>query len=118
MQAWTVIPLQVRIAVAICICVACFLAGARLERMAWQSKAAKAVVTERKQTVQAETIADESRKQAQNDAQKVASATTTVVETIRYVYKTIPAACPDARPVPDSVRDIITDAEKALAASR
>lgn len=118
MQVWSVIPLQVRIAVAICTCVACFLAGARLERMAWQSKAAKAVVVERKQTVKAEAIADEARKQAQNDVQKVADTTTNAAETIRYVYRTIPASCHDARPVPDSVRDIITDAEKALAASR
>ena len=118
MQVWSVIPLQVRIAVAICICVACFITGARLERMAWQSKAAKAVITERKQTAKAEAIADEARKQAQNDVQKVADTTTNASETIRYVYRTIPASCPDARPIPDSVRDIIADAEKALATSR
>jgi hypothetical protein len=107
---------------AACIFFSGYRLGIKLERGEWESAARRqahqAHRGEQKATVTSERIADESRTQAETDTQAAKSETTETVERIRYVYRTIPAACPDARNLPDSVRDDLDKARQALAASR
>jgi len=107
---------------AACIFFSGYRLGVKLERGEWESaarrQAQQAHRGEQKATATSEHIADESRTHAETDTQAAKSETTETVERIRYVYRTIPAACPDARNMPDSVRDDLDKARQALAASR
>lgn len=96
--------------------------GVKLERGKWEHAALRQAQQSHKQeqqaTVASEQVADTTRQQAEAQTSQVAATTVQTVERIRNVYHTIPAACPDARPVPDSVRRELDQARAALAAAR
>lgn len=96
--------------------------GVKLERAKWEHAALKNERVERRQeqqaTVTSEQVADTTRRQADAKTSQVAATTVQTVERIRNVYHTIPAACPDARPLPDSVRHDLDEARATLAAAR
>ena len=120
------IPLPYRILASVLIVLAilatCFYSGRRYERRIWQAKAATQlqdeVKQERTQTRTSEAVGDAHRQQATNTTQQQQATTQAAVERIRYVYRDLPSACPDARPLPDVVRVQLAEAERALAAAR
>ena len=120
------IPLPYRILASVLIVLAilatCFYSGRRYERRIWQAKAATQlqaeVKQERTQTRTSEAVGDAHRQQAQSTVQHQQAATQAAVERIRYVYRDLSPACPDARPLPDGVRVQLAEAERALTAAR
>lgn len=95
--------------------------GEQAERSMWQEAAARAEAASREKE-QADTIASEgARDAAAEEAREASDDTrdqkTQTIETIRYVYRDRPAACPDAGPLPDSVRDTLSAAHDALTAA-
>lgn len=98
-----------------------FDAGVSHERERWQ-KAALIAEAEAREQEQADTTASEGARDAA--AQEAADASadardqkTQTIETIRYVYRDRETACPDAAPLPDSVRDSLGAAYDALTSS-
>lgn len=101
--------------------VAIYDAGVAQERGKWQEAAARAEAASREKE-QTDTIASEgARDAAAEEAREASDDTrdqkTQTIETIRYVYRDRPAACPDAGPLPDSVRDTLIAAHDALTAA-
>lgn len=92
--------------------------GEQAERAMWQEATARAEVASREKE-QADTTASEgARDAAAEEAREASDDTrdqkTQTIETIRYVYRDRPAACPDAGPLPDGVRDTLSAAHDAL----
>ena len=98
-------------------------AGVKAEAARWTAAQAKAdrEQQERQERAQAssEAATDDARAGAQQDSRETREATTNTIETIRYVYRTLPASGCRPDPVPDGVQDELRRAyEAAAAASR
>lgn len=99
-----------------------FYGGRRYERRIWQANGATQlqaeVQQERTQTRASEAVSDTQRQLAHAVVQHQQATTQAAVERVRYVYLNQAPACPGARPIPDSVREQLAEAERALAAAR
>ena len=120
------IPLPYRILASALIVLAVlattFYGGRRYERRILQAKVAPQlqaeVKQERTQTRASDAVSDTHRQRAQAVVQHQQATTQAAVERVRYVYLNQAPACPGARPIPDSVREQLAEAERALAAAR
>lgn len=96
-------------------------AGVAAERAVWLEAQAKADKEQRakqdRDQIASDGVSDETRESAQKDSRETREQTTSTIETIRYVYRSQPAAVCSPDPVPDGVREALGAAYDAAAAA-
>ena len=91
--------------------------GAALKQAKAQAKAdAESRKQEQQSTQTSERVGDETRTQAQQGQDKVKEDAQRTITIIRREY--VPTVCPSPKPLPDSVRAALGEAESALAGAR